>query len=93
MTVPYTPTGDKMFIKILDRVSTRGGLILPDQAHGCDVAEVLAIGPGRYDFGVLIPTEVDVGDKIVIDKKYTAPIVIEGVTYTMMEAKNVIAYY
>ena len=93
MTIPYVPTGDKIFIKPLEQTVSKGGIMLPDMNGACEVAVVLAVGPGRYDSGVQVPVEFIVGDKIIYLKKFSNDFIIEGVKYTLIEERNVIAFY
>ena len=91
--VSFTPTGDKLVIKVLDQQTTEGGLFLPENSLACDIAVVLAVGPGRVEHGELIPVEVIIGQKVVYMKKFAAEFIIMGKKYTMIEEKNLIATY
>ena len=65
------PLGDKVLIKELEAETTEktaGGIFIPDtvkEDRGSKKGEVLAVGPGKYDDGVLVPMEVKVGDTVL----------------------------
>jgi len=62
------PLADRIVAKSVEAdTKSPGGILLPDQAkEKTQVAEVLAVGPGRLDkAGQRVPMEVKVGDKIV----------------------------
>jgi len=67
------PLGDRVLV--LERIGeeketkTASGIIIPAAGEGGDKGskkgEVIAVGPGRYDDGKIIPVSVKVGDKIL----------------------------
>jgi chaperonin GroES len=61
------PLADRIVARPVEPESTSpAGILLPDQAkEKTQVAEVLAVGPGRWDNGKRLPMEVKVGDKVV----------------------------
>ena len=62
------PLADRIVAKPVEAdTKTPSGLLLPDQAkEKTQVAEVLAVGPGRLNkAGERVPMEVKVGDKVV----------------------------
>lgn len=62
------PLADRIVAKPVEADSASpAGILLPDQAkEKTQVAEVLAVGPGRQtDDGKRVPMSVKVGDKIV----------------------------
>lgn len=64
------PLFDYVLLKPLeaDKVSA-GGIYLPENVkEKPQVAEVMAIGPGAYDDGKLIPMLVKVGQKVLYKK-------------------------
>ncbi len=74
------PLGDRVIVKpIKEKEVTASGIILPDTADKArpERGEVIAIGPGRYDDGKLVPLSVKVGDKIMF-KKYSPDEIEEG---------------
>jgi len=62
------PLGDRIVAKPVEAESASpAGILLPDQAkEKTQVAQVVAVGPGRMtDAGTRLPMTVKVGDKIV----------------------------
>lgn len=62
------PLHDRIVAKSVEaETKTAAGILLPDQAkEKTQVAEVLAVGPGRLtEDGKLVPMSVKVGDKVV----------------------------
>lgn len=63
------PRGDRVVVRReMPQSETKGGILLPD-AYKTDkrpVGVVHAVGPGRYENGVLIPMGLKVGDTVII---------------------------
>ena len=66
------PLGDRVLIKELEGgdaiKKTPSGIYIPDSVkedHGSKRGEVIAVGPGRYDDGELIPMSVEAGDMVL----------------------------
>jgi chaperonin GroES len=66
------PLGDRILVKpIVEEEKTKGGIVLPDTVskEKPQVAEVLAVGPGRTnDEGKTFPMNFKKGDKVVYAK-------------------------
>lgn len=65
---------DNVFVRFLPIPKTVGSIIVPDTAKQEKTlrAEVIAVGPGHYDRGgrgPFIPTTVQVGDVVLVDRK------------------------
>jgi len=58
--------GDRVVVKRDDSELSEGGLIIPESARKIGDASVVAIGPGNYQNGVLVPTTLKVGDRVII---------------------------
>ena len=64
----FQPTEDRILVKKIDaKESLIGGIIIPGSAsaRGPEQAVVIAVGPGRYEAGQLIPHNINVGDKVM----------------------------
>jgi chaperonin GroES len=77
--VQYIPLANRVIMReIQERKTTSGGLWVPDIARrnkGLTFAEVLAVGPGRYNAdGRMIPVHVKVGDIVAVPR--AAPAVL-----------------
>ena len=67
------PLGDRVIVKPLEETeATVAGIILPDTVdkERPEKGEVIAVGPGKYEDGKLVPVSVKVGEKVVF-KKYS----------------------
>lgn len=53
--------------------------------------EVIAVGPGKYDKGVLIPMVVKVGDSVLFPKGAGAAVVVDGQAYTVLYEDDIMA--
>lgn len=68
------PLGDRVLIRPFTEEDLKGsnnfGIILPESMTKEKSAqgEVLAVGPGKYDDGDLIPMRVSVGDRVIFSK-------------------------
>ena len=66
----FEPLGDKIICReIAPEEMSSGGIIIPDvENQRVYEAEVIAIGPGRYEGGQLVPASVKIGDKILYQR-------------------------
>ena len=87
------PLGDKIIVEVLGaKDRTKGGIILPDTAkEKPQEGEILAVGPGKYVEGKLIPLEVKVGDRILFSKYGGDEIKIEGEELKIISESDVLA--
>ena len=63
----FEPLGDKLIVKPIeaDEMSS-GGIIIADLENQRTIkAEVVAAGPGTYQFGEFVPIDVKVGDLVI----------------------------
>jgi chaperonin GroES len=93
--VNIQPLADKVLIKEIEVAEigkTASGIIIPDSVkedRGAKQGEVIAVGPGRYDDGELVPMNVKVGDRVLYQWGDTFKI---GETeYIMVAESNLIA--
>jgi chaperonin GroES len=87
------PLADRVVIKALEESEQmRGGLYIPDTAkEKPQQGEVLAVGPGRYDDGKLVPMGVKVGDKVLYGKYSGTEVTIEGEQLLILRESDVLA--
>lgn len=57
---------DRVIVRRDDKEMSEGGLIIPESARKLGDATVVAVGPGVHQNGVLIPTTLKVGDRVII---------------------------
>ena len=87
------PLADRVVIKALeDGEQMRGGLYIPDTAkEKPQQGEIIAVGPGRYDDGKLVPMSVSVGDKVLYGKYSGTEVTIENEQYLILRESDVLA--
>ena len=64
------PLGDRVIVEVLDEEETTfSGIVLPDTAkEKPQRGKVLAVGPGKYEDGKLVPLDVKKGDEVIFSK-------------------------
>ena len=88
------PLGDRVVIKMVEaEETTKSGIILTAAAQEKpQVAEVIAIGPGKVtDNGALAPMTVKVGDKVIASKYAGTAVKLDGVEYTILSEDDILA--
>ena len=88
------PLGQRVLVERVEAESkTAGGLFLPDTAkEKPQEAIVRAIGTGGRDKdGKEIPFNVAVNDKVLITKYGGTEIVVNGVTFTILNESDILA--
>lgn len=93
MSFTLEPLRDRIVVK-LDKPSdkTASGLFLPETGVATQQeGKVIAVGPGRYDGGFIIPMPVKVDDKVIISKYGGTDIKVGGVDYKIYGADDILA--
>ena len=87
----FKPLGNKVVVKDpgVDEVHS-SGLLIAGGANPQMQCEVVAVGEGEYDAGILIPPVVKVGDTILLQKGFGQNLVFEGVDYIIVTEPEVI---
>src|SRR2546430_8641035 len=65
------PLEDRIVVRPLDEETqkTPSGIIIPDTAkEKPQEGEVVAVGPGRFEDGKLVPMTLKVGDRVIYSK-------------------------
>lgn len=88
------PLADRVLIKesLKAKNETKSGIIIPDtvdEDKGAHKGEVVAVGAGKYDDGVLVPISVKVGDEVLF--QWGDKIKVDGVEYFMVSESNILA--
>lgn len=87
------PLHDRIVVKAANpEGKTASGIIIPDSAqekpmHG----EVVAVGPGKYENGTLIPMTLKKGDRILYGKYSGAEVTIDEEEVLMMRESDAYA--
>lgn len=87
------PLADRVVIKAIEESETmRGGLYIPDTAkEKPQQGEIIAVGPGRYEDGKLVPMSVKVGDKVLYGKYSGTEVSIGGDNFLILRESDVLA--
>jgi chaperonin GroES len=87
------PLEDRVVVKpIEEEETTVSGLVIPDTAKEKPTeGEVVAVGPGRYEEGNLVPMGVKVGDRVIYSKYGGNEYKYQGEEYVILQARDVYA--
>ncbi|MBW7933218.1 MAG: co-chaperone GroES [Gemmatimonadaceae bacterium] len=87
------PLADRVVVKAIEEAEQmRGGLYIPDTAkEKPQQGEIIAVGPGRYEDGKLVPMGVKVGDKVLYGKYSGTEVTIDGENYLILRESDVLA--
>jgi chaperonin GroES len=88
-----TPLADRVVVKASEEAEQmRGGLFIPDTAkEKPQQGEVVAVGPGRYEDGKLVPMSVKVGDKVLYGKYSGTEVTIDNEPVLILRESDVLA--
>lgn len=78
--------------KSKEEVKTKSGIILTDKPkEEPSTGVVVAVGPGKYEDGNLVPTGLKKGQKIIY-KKYTGTeVTVDKKDYLLVKAEDILA--
>jgi chaperonin GroES len=88
------PLGDRILVKRVEaRDIVKGGIIIPDTAkEKPQEGIVVALGEGRKTTsGKLLPFEVGIGDRVMIEKYSGSEVTIDDEEYTIIKEDGVLA--
>ena len=88
------PLSNRVVIKFVEaEEKTQGGIFLTAAAQEKpQVAEVIAIGPGKVtDNGALAPMTVKIGDKVIASKYAGTAVKLDGIEYTLLSEDDILA--
>ena len=88
------PLADRVLVRELKKEGERSvsGIIIPEtvgEDRGARKGEVIAVGPGKFDDGVLVPMGVKVGDKVIF--QWGDKLTIDGEEYEMVAESSILA--
>ncbi len=91
--VKITPLSDRVVVKASeDTEQMRGGLYIPDTAkEKPQQGEIIAVGPGKYEDGKLVPMGVKVGDRVLYGKYSGTEVTIENEPLLILRESDVLA--
>jgi chaperonin GroES len=87
------PLEDRVVVRVVEEEEkTVSGIVLPDTAkEKPQKATVVAVGPGRYEDGDLVPVGVAVGDTIIFSKYGGTEIKVEGEELLILRGSDILA--
>src|SRR6059036_1151633 len=87
------PLSDRVVVRALEETEQmRGGLYIPDTAkEKPQQGEIIAIGPGKYEDGKLVPMTVKVGDKVLYGKYSGTEVTLDDEQYLILRESDVLA--
>ena len=91
--VSVKPLADRVVVKALEETEQmRGGLFIPDTAkEKPQQGEILAVGPGKYEDGKLVPMTLKVGDKVLYGKYSGTEVTVDNEQYLILRESDVLA--
>ena len=87
------PLGDRVIVEVLDEEETTfSGIVLPDTAkEKPQRGKVLAVGPGKYEDGKLVPLDVKKGDEVIFSKYGGTEVKVGGEEYLILRESDILA--
>jgi chaperonin GroES len=87
------PLNDRVLVKMTEaEEKTKSGIILSSGSQEKpQIAEVIAVGPGKEVDGKLVKMEVKKGDKVVINKYSGTEVKYEGENYIIVRQDDILA--
>ena len=91
--VRASPLADRVLLKSIEAQDrTAEGLYIPDTVRErTHYGEIVAVGPGRYRNGSIVPMSVSVGDRVLYERSNGTEIVLDGVTYLILRERDLLA--
>ena len=88
-----TPLSDRVVVRALEETEQmRGGLFIPDTAkEKPQQGEIVAVGPGKYEDGKLVPMTVKVGDKVLYGKYSGTEVTLDDEQFLILRESDVLA--
>ena len=88
-----TPLSDRVVVRAMEETEQmRGGLFIPDTAkEKPQQGEIVAVGPGKYEDGKLVPMSCKVGDKVLYGKYSGTEVTIDNEPLLILREADVLA--
>lgn len=89
------PLADRVVVKAIEmEEKTKSGIVLPDTAkEKPQEGEIMAVGPGRYEDGKLIPMNVKKGDRVLFAKYAGTEVKLDGEEYLIMRESDILGIF
>ena len=87
------PLHDRVVVQAAEQEEmSKGGIILPDTAkEKPQQGEVIAVGPGKTENGVLVEPQVKKGDKVLYGKYSGTEVTVDGQEYLIVRESDIMA--
>ncbi|HVW82478.1 MAG TPA: co-chaperone GroES [Candidatus Paceibacterota bacterium] len=90
------PLGDRVVVKPDEKEGEKklaSGIIIPETADKEKpmTGKVVAVGPGRYEDGKLVPMGVKTGDEVLFGKYSHEAVKVGGEEYYLISENNILA--
>ena len=87
------PLGDRVIVEVLEEEDVSySGIVLPDTAkEKPQRGKVVAVGPGRYEDGELVPLDVKKGDEVLFSKYGGTEVKVSGEEYLILRESDILA--
>ncbi len=87
------PLSDRVVVKMVElEETTKSGIILPGTAkEKPQVAEVVAVGPGKTEDGALVPMTIKVGDRVITSKYSGTEVKLGNDEYVIVRQDDILA--
>ena len=87
------PLEDRVLLKMVEaEETTKSGIILSSGSQEKpQIAEVIAVGPGKIEDGKKVEMNVKVGDKVITSKYSGTEVKYEGTDYIIVKESDVLA--
>ncbi len=88
-----TPLSDRVVVRAMEETEQmRGGLFIPDTAkEKPQQGEIVAVGPGKYEDGKLVPMTVKVSDKVLYGKYSGTEVTLDDEPFLILRESDVLA--
>ncbi len=93
-TLSIKPLADRVVVKPSSREEvSASGILIPDSAKQEKPGRgtVVAVGPGRYDDGVIVPMTLKVGDTVLFSKYGFDEVKVGSEEYYILPESSVLA--
>ena len=87
------PLADRVLIKMVEsEETTKSGIILSSGSQEKpQIAEVVAVGPGKKEDGEEVKMYIKEGDKVIINKYSGTEVKYQGTEYTIVKQEDILA--
>ena len=87
------PLADRVVVRASEETEQmRGGLFIPDTAkEKPQQGEIVAVGPGKYEDGKLVPMTCKVGDKVLYGKYSGTEVTLDDDQFLILRESDVLA--